>query len=278
MNPQSLQLPPFERARLVARTLTEAPGFQQFIVGVIVLNAITLGLETTPLATGPLSALLVAIDRAALTIFSVEIALKLLAQGRRFFSSGWNLFDLAIVSLSLAPATGGLSVLRALRVLRIARIFSAVPSLRIIVEALVGAIPAMSSIVLVLGLIFYLGAVLAVKLFGAQFPELFGTLPLAMLSLFQLMTLDGWNGDIVTPVLGVYPWSWLFFIPFIFVTAFAVLNLFIGVLMSNIEAQQEEREVARDETLHRMVIELGTELAEIRTLLRDSGRNASPHD
>lgn len=254
-----------------ARRLVEAPLFQRFIVAVILVNAVTLGLETSDQVMGVAGALLVVIDHLALAIFSLEIGLKLLAYGRRFFASGWNLFDLAIVAIALFPAAGGLSVLRALRILRAMRLFSAVPSLRVIVQALIGAIPGMSSIILILTLLFYISAVLSTKLFGDQFPEQFGSLTISMLTLFQLMTLDGWSGEIVRPVLAVYPWSWLFFIPFIVITAFAVLNLFIGVLMSNIEAQQEEREVERDEALQRTIASMAEDLAEVRALLRGRG-------
>ncbi len=278
MTEQSVPLPVFARAREAARGITESLAFQRFIVAVIIVNAVTLGLETSDAVMGAFGGLLVAIDRTALAIFVVEIALKLVAQGWRFFKSGWNLFDVAIVAVSLIPATGGLSVLRALRILRIGRIFSAVPSMRVIVEALVGAIPGMTSIILVLALILYISAVLVTKLFGSAFPEQFGSLDASLLTLFQLMTLDGWNGDIVQPVMEVYPYAWLFFIPFIVVSAFAVLNLFIGVLMSNIEAQQEQREVERDEALRRAVEQMAAEMSEIRALLRERPGPAQPGD
>jgi voltage-gated sodium channel len=278
MTPHTVTLPAVARARDAARRLTEAPLFQHFIVGVILVNAVTLGLETSPEAMAAAGPLLVAIDQTALAIFIVELVLKLLAQGRRFFASGWNLFDAVIVGVALMPAAGGLSVLRALRVLRVMRLFSVVPSLRVIVEALVGAIPGMTSIILILGLIFYVAAVLATKLFGAAFPEQFGTLTVSSLTLFQLMTLDGWSGEIVRPVMEVYPWAWLFFIPFIVVTAFAVLNLFIGVLMSNIEAQQEERELERDEIMQRSIEQMAAELKAIRALLGEGRGGAQPGD
>lgn len=257
------------RAREIAGRITESAAFQQFIVVVIAVNAITLGLETSEAVMASVGPLLVMVDRLALMIFIVEIALKLVAQGRRFFTSGWNLFDLGIVVIALLPTAGGLSVLRALRIIRVTRLFSIVPGLRMIIQALIGAIPGMTSIVLVLGLIFYICAVVATKLFGEQFPDRFGGLDVSALTLFQLMTLDGWSAEIVLPVLAVYPWSWVFFIPFIVVTSFAVLNLFIGVLMSNIESQQEEREVERDETMRHSIEDLAVELHEIRALLRE---------
>lgn len=268
----------FARTRELARRITESPAFQSFIVAVIVVNAITLGLETTRAGDGNLSPFLHLVDRVALAIFVVELSLKLLAQGRRFFASGWNVFDLCIVAISFFPAAGGLSVLRVLRVLRVTRLFSVVPSMRVIVEALVGAIPGMTSIMLVLGLIFYISAVLTTRLFGDHFPSQFGDLGVSSLTLFQLMTLDGWSGEIVRPVMERYPWSWVFFISFIIITSFAVLNLFIGVLMSNIEAQQEEREVQRDQSLQLTVERIAKEVSELRALLSESGRSGPPHD
>ncbi|MFV9504459.1 MAG: ion transporter [Oscillochloridaceae bacterium umkhey_bin13] len=254
-------------SRLYMRQLVETEAFQRLIVAVIVINAITLGLETSPAVMNLAGDLLHTLDQIALLIFVLELSLKLYAYGRGFFRSGWNIFDLVIVGIALIPAAGSLSVLRALRILRVARLFSAIPSMRLIIEALIGAIPGMGSIILVLALIFYICAVLATRLFGASFPEMFGTLGLTALTLFQLMTLDGWNGDIVSPVMEIYPWAWVFFIPFIVITAFAVLNLFIGVLLNNIESHQEERAVARDEALHQLVAELTTEVRSLRAEL-----------
>jgi voltage-gated sodium channel len=274
----SVTLPLFARVRELARAITESLLFQQFIVVVIIINAVTLGLETIDFESASVEVILSTIDHIALAIFVVEIGLKLIAQGRRFFSSGWNLFDVAIVGISFAPAAGGLSVLRVLRILRISRLFSVVPSLRLIVEALVGAIPGMTSIMLVLALIFYISSVLATKIFGEQFPQQFGSLDVSALTLFQLMTLDGWSGEIVRPVMERYPWSWLFFIPFIVITSFAVLNLFIGVLMSNIEAQQEQREVERDELLRETINRMAAEMSEVRAMLRERAAEAPPRD
>lgn len=250
--------------RLRVRHLVEMEAFQRFIVVVIIINAITLGLETSPAVMSVAGDWLHLLDRIALIIFVIELGLKLYAYGRSFFRSGWNIFDLTIIGIALLPTAGSLGVLRALRILRVGRLFSAVPSMRLIIEALVGAIPGMGSIILVLMLIFYICAVLATRLFGEAFPDQFGNLPITALTLFQLMTLDGWNGDIVRPVMEVHPWAWVFFIPFIVITAFAVLNLFIGVLLNNIESHQEERAVARDEALHQLVADLTNEVRGLR--------------
>jgi voltage-gated sodium channel len=153
------------------RRLTESERFQNFIIAVIIVNAIIIGFETSPTAMARFGGLLMALDRAALAIFVVELALKLVAQGPSFFRRGWNLFDFAIVAIALVPAGAGLSVLRALRVLRAMRLISMLPSLRKVVEGLLRAIPAMGSVVLLLALVFYISAVMATKLFGPPFPN-----------------------------------------------------------------------------------------------------------
>jgi voltage-gated sodium channel len=222
--------PPSVRDR-VAR-LVHSDRFQRAIIAVIVANAIVLGLETSDWMMAHAGGLLVALDRIALAIFVVEIGLKLYADRLSFFRSGWNLFDFAIVAIALLPATAGLSVLRALRILRAFRLISALPSLRRVVEGLLRAIPAMGSVVLLLALVFYVGAVMATKLFGDAFPDWFGSVGASLYSLFQIMTLESWSMGIVRPVMEVYPFAWAFFVPFILVTSFMVLNLFIAIIVT----------------------------------------------
>lgn len=221
------------RSRL--RTFVEHPRFQAATTAVIILNAITLGLETSSQAMRSFGGVLSFLDHAALAYFTIEVVLRMIAHGRRFFPNGWNLFDLVIVATSLMPNSGNLSVLRSLRILRVLRLFSVLPSLRKVVGALVSSIPAMASIAVVLGLVFYVFSVLTTKLFGSTHPEFFGHLGMSMYTLFQLMTLDGWSDGIVRPMMERHPFAWLVFIPFIVVTSFAVLNLFIGVLVSGLQ-------------------------------------------
>ena len=234
------------RARVAA--LVEAPAFQHFVTAVILVNAVTLGLETSAVAMAAAGPALVALDRIALTIFVVEIALKLFAWRGRFFKDGWNLFDFAIVGIALVPAAGPFSVLRALRILRVLRLLSVVPSLRKVIASLIGALPGMGSIIAVLLLVFYVGAVLSTKLFGQSFPDWFGTIGGSMYSLFQIMTLESWSMGIVRPVMEVYPYAWIFFVPFIVLTSFMVLNLFIAIIVNSMQAlHEEEHNRAQDE-------------------------------
>lgn len=233
------------RARIAS--LVEASSFQNFITAVILVNAVTLGLETSATAMAAAGPLLVALDRIALTIFVVEISLKLVAHRLRFFRDGWNIFDFAVVGIALVPAAGPLSVLRALRILRVLRLLSVVPSLRRVVAALFGALPGMGSIIAVLVLVFYVGAVLSTKLFGDTFPDWFGTIGGSMYSLFQIMTLESWSMGIVRPVMEVYPYAWIFFVPFIVMTSFMVLNLFIAIIVNSMQALHDEEQNAAQE-------------------------------
>ncbi|MEM6908029.1 MAG: ion transporter [Pseudomonadota bacterium] len=232
------------------RTLVEAKAFEQFIVVVIVLNAIGLGLETSPAIMAQAGGVIDQLDGLALTIFVIELALKLFAYGWRFFKSGWNIFDLAIVSAALMPAGDQFSVLRALRILRALRLVSVVPSMRKVIVGLFRAIPSIGTVIVMLLLLFYISAVMATKLFGPAFPEWFGHLGASLYSLFQIMTLESWSMGIVRPVMAEYPYAWAFFIPFILLTSFIVLNLFIGVIVNAMsEATSEEAHDEREEII-----------------------------
>ena len=222
------------------RGIVESRGFNITITAVIVLNAITLGLETSPRAMAAAGPLLLALDQAALWVFTVEIGLKLFVYRSRFTRDGWNVFDFIIVAIAWLPAAGPLSVLRALRIMRVLRLVSVVPQMRTVVGALFRSLPGMGSIVAVLMLVFYIAAVMATKLFGAGFPQWFGSIGESMYSLFQVMTLESWSMGIVRPVMEQYPAAWAFFVPFIIVTSFTVLNLFIALIVNSMQSLQAE--------------------------------------
>ncbi|MBF9048505.1 ion transporter [Roseobacter sp. HKCCD9010] len=235
----------------------DTPQVRFGIIGVIIFNAILLGMETSPTLMGIAGPLILTLDRICLGIFVVEIILKLIAHRLAFFRSGWNIFDFAIVGIALLPVTQGLSVLRALRILRVLRVISVAPRLRRVVEGFVTALPGMGSVFLLMAIIFYIGAVMATKLFGASFPEWFGTLGRSLYSLFQIMTLESWSMGIVRPVLEVYQYAWVFFVPFIMMTTFAVVNLLVGLIVNSMQdAHAEETNAAtdayRDEVLARL--------------------------
>ena len=253
------------------KALVESSRFQNFIIAVIVINAITLGLETSPTVMAAAGSVLIMLDRVALAIFVLEIVLKLVVYRHNFFRSGWNVFDFLIVGVTLLPVGEGVSVLRALRILRALRLISVVPSMRKVVNALLRAIPGMSSVLTLLLLVFYVAAVMATKLFATDFPEWFGSIGASFYTLFQVMTLESWSMGIVRPVMEVHPLAWLFFVVFILTTTFAVLNLFIAIVVdamntSDHAEQEETRELVVTE--HELVMAelkaLRTELAELR--------------
>ena len=222
------------------RAFVESAGFQRGITALILVNAVILGLETAPSVMAATGDLLPTLDRVIVGVFTAEILAKLWVYRRRFFSDPWNLFDFTVVAISLVPASGAFSVLRALRVLRVLRLVSVIPSMRKVVQALLKAIPGMGSIVALLALLYYVFSVMATKLFGAAFPEWFGTIGDSAYSLFQIMTLESWSMGIVRPVMEVYPFAWAFFVPFILITSFAVLNLFIAIIVNAMQSQHED--------------------------------------
>jgi voltage-gated sodium channel len=225
----------------------DRPFTQNFIMCVILFNAVILGLETSDAVMAKIGGLITFLDKACLAIFTAEIGAKIYARGLRFFKSGWGIFDFVIVGISLSPFGAGLSVLRALRILRLLRVVSVVPSLRRVVEAFIMALPGMASVFLLTGIIFYIGAVMATKLYGDTFPQWFGTLGGSLYSLFQIMTLESWSMGVVRPVMEVHPNAWLFFVPFILITAFAVVNLVVGLIVSTMQdAHEEEANAATD--------------------------------
>lgn len=242
-------------ARIAVAAFLDRPGVSRFIIAVILVNAVTLGLETFPEVMARAGGLILAIDRICLAIFVVELALRLYALGLRFFRSGWNIFDFVIVGISLLPATGSFSVLRAMRILRVLRVVSAVPSLRRVVDGLGRALPGMGSVFLLILIIYYIAAVMATKLFGASFPEWFGSLTATSFTLFQIMTLEGWSGEIVRPVMAVYPYAWAFFVPFILITTFAVLNLIVGLIVNSMQEAASEAEEQRGQAFEAKVME-----------------------
>ncbi len=220
-------------------SLISTRAFSNFILAVILVNAIVLGLQTSKDLMARSGLMLDMIDNICLGIFTVEIVLKLLVHRHRFFLSGWNNFDFVIVGISLIPGAGGLSVLRAMRIMRVLRVVSIAPSLRRVVEGFISALPGMISVFALMALIFYIAGVMATKLFAETFPQWFGTLGESLYSLFQIMTLESWSMGIVRPVMEVHPYAWAFFVPFIMITTFAVVNLVVGLIVTSMEGEND---------------------------------------
>ena len=264
--------------RLLIAEFIEGQRAQTVITALIVLNAITLGLETSPEVMAEAGDFLGAFDSFVMTVFVIEIAAKMYGRRFGFFRDGWNVFDFVIVGIALLPASGPFAVLRALRVLRVLRLMSVVPQMRKVIQALITAIPGMVSIIGLITLIFYVSAVLATNFFGASFGEWFGSVGASMYSLFQIMTLESWSMGIVRPVMVEFPHAWAFFVPFILVTSFAVINLFIGVIVDAMQTQhtEEVRDIeahfdADAETLREEMANLRAEIAGLRRALQENG-------
>ncbi|MGM0553552.1 MAG: ion transporter [Pseudomonadota bacterium] len=265
----------------------EAQPTQRFIIALILLNALTLGLETSHTVMTWIGPAIKGADAIILSMFTTEVLIKLFVYRLRFWRNPWNVFDFFVVGIALIPASGPFSVLRVLRLLRLV---SMVPKLRFIVEALLRAIPGIISIIGLLLLIFYVFAIIATGLFRESHPEWFGTLGASMYTLFQIMTLESWSMGIGRPVMEEHPWAWAFFVPFILIATFTVLNLFIAIIVDAMQrmhdrAMEIEQQVIHDsvheenqalhselQALHQETVALQERLARMQTMLEKRPR------
>ena len=269
---------PEKSLRSSVQKLVELPRFTNFILVLIIMNAILLGLETSPSVMADWGPLLITLDRAMLTVFTVELLLRIYAWRGRFFTDAWSLFDLFVVVIALVPASGPFAVLRALRVLRVLRLLTMVPSMRRVVAALLGALPGLGSIAMLLLLVYYVFAVIATKLFGESFPDWFGSIGSSLYTLFQVMTLESWSMGIARPIMEEFPYAWIFFIPFILVATFTMLNLFIAIIVNAMQSfseaehavenqMHEQAEKREQDYLHTELGAIRSELSQLREQL-----------
>ncbi|MCS6787395.1 MAG: ion transporter [Thiobacillaceae bacterium] len=252
---------------------------QHAILALILINAVTLGLETVPSVMAAAGGLIHTLDTVILSVFVLELAVRIYVHRLAFFRDPWSLFDFVVVAIALLPATGQFAVLRALRVLRVLRILTLVPAMRKVVGALLAAIPGLGSIVLVLAIVYYVFAVIATNLFAATHPEWFGDLGRSLYTLFQIMTLESWSMGIARPVMEHFPYAWAFFIPFILIATFTMLNLFIAIIVNAMQSFGEREhaetvaavEAARthiEADLHAELRALRAEIAALKEALR----------
>jgi voltage-gated sodium channel len=260
------------------RRFIERPLVQNGIIALILSNAVLLGMETWPAAMIVAGGPILAVDKTILGVFVVEIAIRIYVYRLVFWRDPWSLFDFAVVAVALVPGTGSFAVLRALRVLRVLRLLTMVPSMRRVVGALLAAIPGLGSIALVLLILYYVFAVIGTNLFATAYPEWFGTIGRSLYTLFQIMTLESWSMGVARPVMEQFPYAWVFFIPFILVATFTMLNLFIAIIVNamqsytdaehqdTLEALKDTRE--RIETdLHEELRAVHREIVEVKQLL-----------
>lgn len=219
--------------------------FQGLVLGIIILDSIVLGALTFSFLEN--NSILIAIDRICLLFFCIEMCVKILALRKEFFLSKWNLFDLSVVVLSILPTTiiGNVLILRLFRIFRVARLFSSVPQLRFVIAVITRSIPSVISIGILLLLVYYIYAVLGTQLFATAAPEYFGDLGKSFFTLFQVMTGESWSEAVARPIMRIYPYAWIYFISYMIIVSFIVLNMVIGVIVdsiSEIKAQKLEKE------------------------------------
>ncbi|MEN8133162.1 MAG: ion transporter [Pseudomonadota bacterium] len=240
------------------RKLVGASLFEHSIIGLILLNALILGLETDATLAANYGEWFELGHHLILATFIIEALLKISAVAPRFrlyFGDGWNLFDFSVIVLSLLPATGELAMIaRLARLLRVLRLISTLPELRLIVATLMRSIPSMGNIILLMSIIFYIYAIAGFHLFQLNDPEHWGTLGLSLLTLFRVVTLEDWT-DVMYTAMEAQPLAWVYFISFIFMGTFVIINLFIAVVLNNLEEakveqlEQLQQPVSRDELL-----------------------------
>lgn len=260
--------------------LVTCPKFQNFIIALIVLNGITMGLETSQGVMVSYGAYLHFFDRFVIAVFTMEILLRIYVYRTAFFKDPWSLFDFSVVAISLVPASGGFEILRVLRVLRLFRLVTVVPQMRKIVMALLSTIPGMASIAGLMTLFFYIFAIMATNLYGPTHPEWFGTLGESFYTLFQIMTLESWSMGIVRPIMETHPSAWIFFVPFIFVVTFVMINLIVAVVvdaMNALNIKEEEHIIdevkSADTHTHQELEKLRAEIRELKSILLAQAKN-----
>ncbi|WP_212926559.1 ion transporter [Oceanobacillus sp. J11TS1] len=258
--------------------IAENKTFINVIIGLIVLNAIIVGFETYPSISNRFGSTIYWLDTLLLIVFTIEIIIRLIGSSSpiTFFKNPWNIFDFVIVSASFVfLGSSYIIVLRILRVLRVLRAISIIPSLRKIVNALLLTIPSMGTITILLGLFFYIYGVIGTTLFGSISPEYFGSLHRSLLTLFQVITLESWASGVMYPILEQDPSSWWYFVTFILIGAFVIVNLFVGVIVNNVEeASREETPTPTDKKLE----EMDREIKEMKDLLKKIAQNEKSVD
>lgn len=265
--------------------LVDAQWFQLLISGVIVLNAVVLGLETYVDPASPTFTTLMRLNDAFYLVFLTELVLRIASYGTRpwnFFRSGWNIFDFIVIGAALVPAIRAQAeVLRLLRLARIVRLLRFLPDARMLIATMGKALPPVFSMVVLVVLILFIYGMVGVTLFGEELPKEWGDIGSAMMTLFILLTLENFP-TYLDQAQQVTPFASIFFLSYVLIAAFVVLNLVLGIVIGSMEeAREEERQRLRkeEEGEHRSVIELledmRRQLEEVEREVRDLGRRPS---
>ncbi len=246
------------RAVHLSHRLVGSNWFEYFIIAVILANAVLLGLATSPSVERHYGDWLHLGNRVALGIFIVEALLKMLAlapRPHRYFREGWNVFDFLVIVLALVPATGDFAMItRLARLLRVVRLITTIRDLRLIVAALVRSIPSVGHVMMLMGIVVYIYAIMGYHLFHEHDPENWRNLGISVLTLFNIITLEGWT-EVMNTAMKAYPWAWVYFVTFVVIGTFVVINMFIAIIINNLDEVKAERlrevetPVSRDDLL-----------------------------
>lgn len=238
-----------------------------FILFVIIFNSILLGFMTDNNIMAKYGSLLHEACNICVYIFTIELFIKFYVYGKNFFKDGWNNFDFFIVAISWVPTGGVFSsfrVFRILRALRALRLVTRLEKLRVIVQAIIASIPNVGWASVLLLVIFYIFSIMGTTLFASEFPDWFGSIGKSMYTLFQVMTLESWSMGISRPVMSVYPWAWAYFVPFILVSSFIVMNVIVGVVVNAIsEISEEAKQQKKEKFIHDNELSLEAELEKL---------------
>ena len=245
--------------------------FELFVIGIIIFSALMIGANSYEVSSTTLQFLSV-LDVAITVIFLVEIIIRFIGEPnkKRFFHNAWNVFDTFIVLVSLIPIEDSeLAILgRLVRIFRVLRMVSIIPELRILINSLIKALPQLGYVMLLMFIIFYIYAAIGTTFFANINPTLWGDIAVSLLTLFRVMTFEDWT-DVMYETMAVYPLSWSFYLSFIFFTAFAFLNMVIGIVVNVLEQERQlEADIENKVSEQPILLELKEELAEIKALLK----------
>ncbi len=246
--------------------LRDSKWFSNLTTAIIIIYASILGFKTIGDVSSSYSALWIIVDYAINLYFVFEITIKMLAEKKfiNFFKSKWNIFDFVIVVITLLPleSSGYAAVARLMRVFKILRLFTARPELKAILDMLIKAIPAIIDIVILMFIIFYIYAIIGSFFFSELPSGLWEDFLISMLTLFRVLTFEDWT-DVMYEAMEVYPWAWVYFVTFIIIAAFVFFNLFVAVIIGEMQKLQEKD--MKDE-LHEDHEKLDLVLEEVRAL------------
>jgi voltage-gated sodium channel len=244
--------------------------FELFVVSIIILSALLIGAKTYQIPEGVMQ-LMKWLDFAITIIFLIEITIRFIAEEnkKRYFHSGWNVFDTLIVVVSLIPIDDSEMALigRLVRIFRVLRMVSIIPELRMLLNSLIRALPQLGYVLLLMFIIFYIYAAVGATFFAKINPELWGDISISLLTLFRIMTFEDWT-DVMYETMDVHPLSWIYYLTFIFLTAFAFLNMVIGIVVNVLEDEHAKERAAQDEADGKITMdELAAEIRSLKVML-----------